>query len=164
MIELEYFFDRGDETVEVYQLIQFEPREPWRIVLDGELLGSLENQAGTWRQMSGNDIGEALFQGLTNHIDDQYFNSLPGAICSRWPNLVEKVILRSDAEYMVICKEGINFEGFERIFSKFVPGLLKNEWPVKFDVFDHDFASDFSIETSPIVYKKDTFGWEEVSR
>lgn len=164
MIELEYFFEMGNGAVRGYQLIRFGAGEPWRIVMDGELLGSLENLHGSWRQLSGDDIGAELFDGLTGHIDHQYFNSLPGEICSRWPNLVEKVILNSDTTYMVICKEGISFNSFERIFSRFVPGLLKDEWAVKFQVFNHDFSDDFLFEARPLVYKKEIFGWEEVNR
>ncbi len=93
-----------------------------------------------------------------------FFNSLPQEICSRWPNLVEKVVLQSDTAYMVICKEGISFKSFERIFSRFVPGLLKDEWAIKFQVFNHDFSDDFSLNATPLVYKKETFGWEKVSR
>jgi len=164
MIELEYFYDGENGAVMVYQLIQFEAGEPWRIVLDGELLGSLENPQGTWRQLSGDDLSAELFNSLTGHIDNQYFNILPEEICSRWPNLVERVVLISDAAYMVICKEGISFRSFERIFSRFIPGLLKNEWAVKFQVFNHDFSDDFLLESRPLVYKKEIFGWEEVNR
>jgi len=164
MIELEYFFDGENGTVEVYQLIRFGADNAWRIVIDGELIGSLENLHGTWRQLSGDEISAALFIRLTGHIEAQYFNWLPEEICSRWPNLVEKVVLRSDADYMVICKKGISFKSFEQLFSKFIPGLLKDEWAVKFQVFNHDFSDDFLIEARPLVYKKEKFGWEEVSR
>ncbi|MGN7986254.1 hypothetical protein ACTJKC_02880 [Pedobacter sp. 22226] len=164
MIELEYFFDGENGAVEVYQLIQFGAGEPWRIVLDGELLGSLEKLQGTWRQLSGDELRTELFNGLICHINNQYFNSLPEQICSRWPNLVEKVVLKSDEAYLVICKEGISFKSFERIFSRFVPGLLKDEWVVKFQVFNHDFSDDFLLEASPLVDKRETFGWEEVNR
>ncbi|GAA3976534.1 hypothetical protein GCM10022246_31080 [Pedobacter ginsengiterrae] len=164
MVELEYFFDGKNGVVEVYQLIRFATDEPWSIVLDGELLGSIEKLHDIWRQESGNDLSTELFNGITQHIDDQYFNSLPQEICSRWPNLVEKVVLKSDTAYMVICKEGISFKSFERIFSRFVPGLLKDEWAIKFQVFNHDFSDDFSLNATPLVYKKETFGWEKVSR
>ncbi len=164
MTELDYFFEGEDEGSELYQLIRFGAGEPWRIVLDGELLGSLEKLQGTWRQLSGDDLNKQLFSMLTGHIDAQNFNSLPGEICSRWPNLVEKVMFRSDAAYMVICKEGISFKSFERIFSRFVPGLLKDEWTVSFQVFNHDFSDDFSVDARPLVYKKESFGWEEVNR
>jgi len=164
MIELEYFFNSKSGLMEVYQLIRFAADEPWKIVLDGELLGSLENLHGTWKQLSGEQLSKALFDGITNHINNQYFNSLPEAICSRWPNLVAKVVLKSDIAYMVICKEGISFKDFERIFSRFVPYLLKEEWTINFQVFNHDFSDDFSLEVKPLAYKKETFGWEKVNR
>jgi len=163
-MELEYFLESKNGAVEVYQLIRFGAGEPWRIVLDGELIGSLENLNGTWRQLSGDTLGAELFKGLTGHIDAQYFNRLPQEICSRWPNLVEKIVSRSDADYMVICKENISFKNFEQLFSKFIPGLLKDEWSVKFQVFNHDFSDDFLLTARPLVYKKEKFGWEEVSR
>ncbi|KQM69232.1 hypothetical protein ASE74_04255 [Pedobacter sp. Leaf216] len=164
MIELEYFFCGENGEVEVYQLIRFGAGEPWRIVLDGELLGSLENLNGIWRQLSGDELTAELFKALTGHIEHGYFNRLPEEICSRWPDLVEKVVLRCDADYMVICKEGISFKSFEQVFSKFIPGLLKDEWAVKFQVFSHDFCDDFLLEARPLVYKKQKFGWQKVIR
>lgn len=164
MTELEYFFEGGNGASEVYQLIRFGAGEPWKIVLDGELIGSMEKQHGTWMQQSGDELSNELLIGLAGHIDAQHFNSLPQEICSRWPNLVEKVVLRSDTAYMVICKEGISFKSFQRIFSRFVPGLLKDEWVVNFQVFSHDFSDDFLLHARPLVYKKESFGWEEVSR
>ncbi len=62
MVELEYFFDGKNGVVEVYQLIRFATDEPWSIVLDGELLGSIEKLHDTWRQDSGNDLSTELFQ------------------------------------------------------------------------------------------------------
>lgn len=164
MTELEYFFEAENGISEVYQLIRFGAGEPWKIVLDGELIGSMEKWQGTWRQQSGDELKEDLLISLARHIDAQYFNCLPQEICSRWPNLVEKVVLRSDTAYMIICKEGISFKSFQRIFSKFVPGLLKDEWLVNFQVFNHDFSDDFSLRAKPLVYKKESFGWEEVNR
>jgi hypothetical protein len=164
MIELEYFFDGENGAVEVYQLIRFALGEPWRIVLDGELLGSLEKIQGIWRQLSGDELKVELFNSLTRHIDDQYFNRLPEELCLRWPSQIEKVVVSSDTGYLVICKAGISFKSFEGIFSRFVPGLLKDEWSVKFQVFNHDFSDDFLLEAKPMVKKKDSYGWEEVSR
>jgi len=164
MTELEYFFEGENGVSELYQLIRFGAGEPWKIVLNGELIGSLEKQHGAWAQLSGNGFSRELLNGITTYIDAQYFNSLPAEICSRWPNLVEKVLLRSDTAYMIICKEGISFKSFQRIFSRFVPGLLKDEWTVNFQVFNHDFSDDFSLLAKPLVYKKESFGWEEVNR
>ncbi|SDG74123.1 hypothetical protein SAMN05421827_11097 [Pedobacter terrae] len=164
MTELEYFFEGENGISAVYQLICFGAGEPWKIVLDGELIGCMEKWQGTWRQQSGDELNEDLLIGITKHIDAQYFNCLPKEICSRWPNLVEKVVLRSDTAYMIICKEGISFKSFQRIFSRFVPGLLKDEWAVNFQVFNHDFSDDFSLRAKPLVYKKESFGWEEVNR
>lgn len=162
MIELEYFFEGENGTVQVYQLIHFRAGEPWNVIQDGEILSTIENYDSKWRQLSGDELRAEIFKGITKHIDDQYFNRLPEEICLRWPNLVEKVLLNSDADYMVICREGINFRSFEHIFSKFVPGLLKDEWAVKFQLFNHDFSDDFLLEARPLVYKKEIFGWEEV--
>lgn len=164
MTELEYFFDDESGISVVYQLIRFGVGEPWKIVLDGELIGSMQKWQGTWKLQNCDELSKDLLIGLTGHIDAQYFNYLPHEICSRWPNLVEKVVLRSDAAYMIICKEGINFKSFQGIFSKFVPGLLKDEWSVNFQVFNHDFSDDFSLLAKPLVYKKESFGWDEVNR
>jgi len=164
MIELECFFDGENGTVEVYQLIRFAVGEPWRVVLDGELLGSVEKMQGNWRQLSGAELKAGIFNGLTRHIDDQYFNRLPEELCLRWPNQIEKVLATSDEEYLVICKAAVSFKSFEGIFSRFVPGMLKDEWIVKFRVFNHDFSDDFLLEAKPRCRGKESYGWEEVSR
>ncbi|WP_293789735.1 hypothetical protein [uncultured Pedobacter sp.] len=164
MTELEYFFEDENGLSVVYQLISFGVGEPWKIVRDGELIGSMKKWKGTWKLQSGDELSDDLLIGLTSHIDAQHFNCLPGEISSRWPNLVEKVVLRSDTAYMIICKEGINLNSFQAIFSRFVPGLLKDEWAINFQVFNHDFSDDFSLLAKPLVYKKESFGWEEVDR
>ncbi len=159
MIELEYFLSDVDATVSVYQVIQFSPDDPWRVVLDGELLGSIDKIEGSWRQLSGEDFSVQFFNEIVAFIEKQNFNNLPAALISRWNNQIQEVVTRSDQEYLVICKAGISFSSFEGIFSRFVICLLKDEWPVNFRVFSHDFSQDFSLLAKPVVLKKHTLGW-----
>ncbi|MFC3560287.1 hypothetical protein [Pedobacter jamesrossensis] len=159
MIELDYFLKVDEYSTLVYQVIQFSAGEPWRVVADGILLGSLEKLDGKWRQLSGDDFSLELFSGVSALIDEQHFNDLPLQISSRWPNLISEVLCRSDQEYLVVCKAGINFRSFEGIFSRFVSGLLKDEWPVSFKVFNHDFSQDFSVTARPGIWKKNMAGW-----
>jgi len=164
MIELEYFLDRENGAVEVYQLIRFARAEPWRIVLEGELLGSIEKLQGSWGQLSGEPLSAELFGHLTRHIDSQHFNRLPEQLCQRWPKQIETVVARSDAEYLVICKAALNFKSFEGIFSRFVPGLLQDEWSVSFRVFNHDFSEDFSLLAAPTGISRASYCWGELNR
>lgn len=158
MIELEYFLERECETL-VYQLIQFSPSEPWKILLDGELLGSITKHEAEWRQLNGEKLQDYLFDGITRLIDAQNFNGLPQEILSRWGNYIEQVLPRSDREYLVVCRAEISFKTFERVFSRFVSDLLKDEWLVEFKVFNHDFSEDFTVLAKPVVWRKEVVGW-----
>lgn len=160
MIVLAFFSKQTDTEMLVYQLIQFSPEDPWRLLLDGELLGSMEKSEGTWRQVSGANFPPSFFKELVAFIDQQNFNHLPLALTSRWSNLIQEVVVRSDREYLVVCKAGISFKSFEGIFSKFVSGLLKDEWPVQFNVFNHDFSDDFTVLAKPTGMKKSKTGWD----
>lgn len=158
MIELEYFLERECETL-VYQLIQFSPSEPWKIVLDGELLGSVSKQGFEWKQLTGEELQDYLFKGMTTLIDAQNFNVLPQEVISRWGNYIDQVLPRSDSAYLVVCRSGISFKTFERVFSRFVSDLLKDEWSVEFQVFNHDFSEDFTVLAKPVVWRKEAAGW-----
>ena len=146
MTQLDYFFSHLNGNTVSYQLIQFSVSEPWRIVLDGECLGSIEKMGKDWRQLTGNDLDATFLTGITTFIESQHFNSLPDEILSRWPKLIKEVVMKSDEEYLIICKAGIHFASFERIFTRFIPGLLKDEWPVSFQVYNHDFSADFTFQ------------------
>ncbi|MFD2287402.1 hypothetical protein GJU39_07525 [Pedobacter petrophilus] len=160
MIELEYFLSHAEDEVLMYQVIQFSPDDPWRVVLDGELLGSLDKVEGQWMQISGKDFSSKFFKDIVGFIDKQYFNDLPAALMSRWNKQIHEVLPRSDQEYLVVCKDGIGFKSFEGIFSRFVSGLLKDEWPINFRVFSHDFSEDFTLLAKPAQSKKNTVGWD----
>lgn len=160
MIELEYFLSEANDEVLVYQVIQFSPEDPWRVVLNGELLGSLDKFEGQWRQLSGEDFANQFFIDIVKFIDKQHFNDLPSALMSRWNKQIHEVVPRSDQEYLVVCKAGIGFKSFEGIFSRFVSGLLKDEWPINFRVFSHDFSEDFTLQAKPSVWKKNAVGWD----
>ncbi len=160
MIELEYFLERSAGEVLVYQVIQFSAEEPWRVVFDGEVLGSLKKLEGKWKQLSGNDLPAEMVSGIVALVDGQYFNDLPTQILSRWPNLIAEVVCKSDQDYLVICKVDISFKSFQGIFSKFISGLLQDEWAVSFRVFNHDFSDDFYVEAKPVIWKKDKQGWD----
>lgn len=139
----------------MYQLIQFAKDGHWSVLDGDEFLGSIERRGGKWVAILGEYISSAMIEGAGNLIDQQYYHILPTAICARWPKLIAEVIAKSDCEYMVVCKPLINFEVFERIFTKFVPGLIKDEWPVDFQVYNHDFSEDFLLKS---------IGREEVQR
>lgn len=160
MIELAYFLPDENDKVVVYQVIQFSPDDQWRVVLDGELLGSFDKFEGQWRQLSGEDFSNQFFSGIVNFVDMQNFNDLPAALMQRWNKQILEVVSRSDQEYLIVCKAGIGFNSFEGIFSRFVSGLLKDEWPVSFRVFNHDFSQDFTLLAKPLVLEKNIVGWD----
>ncbi|SDD14223.1 hypothetical protein [Pedobacter soli] len=160
MIELDYFFTESDEKSSHYQLIQFSQNEPWRLVQDGELLGSLEKWNGKWQQLSGSPLSDALLEGICKLIESQHYHELPVQLLSRWGNVIAEVITKSDDEYLIICKERVSFRSFTSIFSKFVSTMLKDEWPVRFQLFNADFSEDFEIMAQPVKASYN-FGWKD---
>lgn len=147
MIELDHFFHTPDGAVRVIQLIQFELQEPWRLVEGDRLLGSIAKLRGEWRQVLGENLPNQLVSSAGTFIDRQHYHSLPAEIMARWPKLIEQVVMRSDSEFMVVCKAPVSFRTFEQIFSKYVVSLLRDEWPVTFRVYNHNFSQDFVLKT-----------------
>lgn len=159
MIELDYFFTQSDEKSSHYQLIQFSQNEPWRLVQDGELLGSLEKWNGKWKQLTGSPLSDALLEGICKLIESQHYHELPAQLLSRWGNVIAEVVTKSDDEYLIICKEAVSFKSFAGIFSKFVSTLLKDEWPVRFKLYNADFSEDLEITVHPVKTSY-SFGWK----
>jgi len=109
----------------------------------------------------GEYLSPAMVQEAGKLIDQQHYHTLPAEICARWPKLIAEVIAKTDREYVVVCKPLINFETFERIFTKFVPGLIKDEWSVDFQVYNHDFSEDFVLES---IGREEAFRNEPINR
>ena len=116
MIELDYF--PGGSGV-VYQLVQFRAAEPWRVVENGELLGSLIKADGAWQMKGNSGLSMDLLEDIGKFIDGQEFNLLPITIRNHWPDEVMEVVAQGDNGYLVVCKDGIDFERFE----KDIPGI-----------------------------------------
>jgi hypothetical protein len=143
MIELTYFND--DVASKAYQLIQFRAGEPWRVVDEGELLGSIEKLDGRWLVRGKGVISESLIQGISGLIDRQHFNRLPVEIKAHWTEEVQEAIAQGDNQYLVICKVNIDFQRFEKVFSAYISTLVKDEWDIRFRVYDADMSCDFEV-------------------
>jgi hypothetical protein len=144
MIELTYFV-KGSPEHEVYKVIQFNPGEPWQLVNGDEVIGTLDNEYGLWNLRSWVPVPEGLATGIGQLIEDQHFNKLPAMISRRWSQYVQQVIMISDSEYLVICVKGIDLERFEKVFSGSVAELAKDEWEIRFRVYDALMANDFEV-------------------
>lgn len=142
MIELDYF-PRGNAGV--YQLVQFRAAEPWRVVESGELLGSLVKTDGVWQLKGNSGLSMELLEDIGRFIDGQEFNLLPMIIRNRWPDEVTEVVAQGDNGYLVVCKDGIDFERFEKVFRAYLPGLVKDEWAICFRVYDAGMNADFEV-------------------
>lgn len=152
MIELDYFTAGPDQNV--YQVIQFRAGEPWRIVDDGELLGSIEKLDGVWQVRGKTVLAADLIDGVGRLIDGQAFNLLPSAMKNRWPDEILEAIAQGDRAYLVVCKEGVHFERFEKVFRAYVPVLVKDEWEICFRVYNARMDADFElfVNSSVVVY------------
>ncbi|RZJ92842.1 MAG: hypothetical protein EOO20_00005 [Chryseobacterium sp.] len=70
---------------------------------------------------------------------------MPKLIKNRWKDFVAEVVVQSESNYLIVTKADIDFETFERIFSDFVPQLIKEEWPITFKVYDAGFNQEFEL-------------------
>lgn len=147
MIELTYFTEGSPEDG-VYQVIQFNPGEPWQLVNEDEVIGTLDNEYGLWNLRSWAPVPDGLATGIGRLIEDQHFNKLPAMISRRWSEYVQQVVMISDAEYLVICLEGVDLQRFERIFSGSITELVKDEWKIRFRVYDALMNNDFQVEVN----------------
>jgi hypothetical protein len=144
MIELTYFSEK-EPGCPVYQVIQFNPGEPWQLVNGDEVIGTVDKQHGLWNLRSWSSVPEGLVTGIGQLIENQHFNKLPGQITQRWSEYVQQVIAISDCEYLVICTDGIDLERFKKLFSGSVSELIKDEWKVRFRVYDALMSADFEV-------------------
>ncbi|WP_025145455.1 hypothetical protein [Pedobacter jeongneungensis] len=73
------------------------------------------------------------------------YDSLKIKIIARWPEAVQDVIMESEKVYLVICKPGICFFTFRRVFPQFVPRIIQQENDLEFKVYNASFNSDFIV-------------------
>lgn len=142
-IELTYFNSAANSKA--YQVIQFRKGEPWRIVENGELLGSIEKLDGQWKGRGKSILGEKLVESIGVLIDRQHFQLLPEKIKAHWENEVNEVIAQSDERYLVICRAEVDFASFAKLFRSYIHLLVKDPWEIKFNVYNADMSLDFEI-------------------
>ena len=149
MIELVYF-SKHQRPRKAYHVIQEKPGEPWQIVDGDELIGRMEKMQGLWNLRCWGEIPEGMCMELANLIESQHFNYLPAEIKSHWQAQVHEIIPQSDDEYLLVCKPGIDFERFVKVFSAYVPCLLKDEWPITFNLYDAGMNEDATVSVPGI--------------
>lgn len=142
---LDYLFGEGQD-MDAYQIVRFSQGEPWHVLHNGFLLGSLNKVAERWILVDGKNLCNERVIAIGNFIDSQHFNLLPDKIKMHWVEQVQEVIMENDSSYMVICREGIEFSRFKLMFCSFIPELIEEEWPVKFSVYNAAFSDDFEVE------------------
>lgn len=143
MIELNFFFNLPNGDIIHFQLVQLSRGESWTVLDHDQVLARVVKEGEEWKQLSGKTLSEELLQNMGLFIDQQQHQNLPNEIKLRWPKLIEEIIVNSDSEYLVICKPFVNFRSFEKMFEKFVPTMIKDEWTITFKVYSHDFEEDF---------------------
>lgn len=143
MIELDYFPDGVDGVV--YQVVQFRAAEPWRIVYAGELICSMEKLEGLWYVKGKARIPQELIEGIGVLIDRQHFNRLPMELKMHWEAYVQETIAQGDSQYLVVCKAGIDFERFEKLFRAYIMNLVRDPWEICFRVYDAGMSEDFEV-------------------
>lgn len=144
MIELIYFSEQEPGSP-VYQVIQFNPGEPWQLVDGDEVIGTVDKQHGLWNLRSWVTLPDGLVTGIGQLIENQHFNRLPALITQRWSEYVQQVVVVSDQEYLVICIDGIDLAHFEKLFRGSISELIKDEWKICFKVYDALMSADFEV-------------------
>nr|WP_068890359.1 hypothetical protein [Pedobacter panaciterrae] len=144
MIELTYFLEVKEEKA-VYQVIQFNPGEPWQVVVGDELIGRMEKQYGLWNLRAETEVPEGLLRGLAKLIEEQHFHHLPSDLKMHWETYVQEVIVQSDTQYLLVCKPEICFERFEKLFKGSIALLVKDEWQILFRVYNAGMSEDFEV-------------------
>lgn len=143
MIELNYFHPQ--ELHKVYQVIQFSTQDHWKVVVDGELVGSVKKLEGNWYSTGKFLLDDQLVNNIGALIDQQNFNGLPVAIKKHWADDVQETIAQGDDQYLVICRPGVNFHRFEKVFRNYVHELVKDSWEIRFRVYDAEMSNDFEV-------------------
>lgn len=145
MVALDYLFNENDQ-IKAYQLVRFAAGEPWLVLEDGLVLSTIEKKQDIWLETTSCNFDRELLRQIGVFIDKQHFNFLPDKIKSHWSDAVEEVIMQSDSEYLVVCKEDIEFNRFKNVFSAFIAELIKEEWSVEFKVYNAGFTDEFIVK------------------
>lgn len=130
MVALDYFFNEN-EQLKIYQLVRFATDEPWLVLDEGLLLSTIEKKENLRLEIMPSNLDLELLSKIGLFIDSQYFNFLPDKIKTHWHEAVQEVIMQSDSEYLVVCKENIEFNHFKNIFSAYIAELVEEEWSVE---------------------------------
>lgn len=144
MIELTYFSEK-QSGIPAYQVIQFNPGEPWQIVEGDEVIGCMQKQEGLWSLQASSNVPDGLVTGIVKLIEQQHFNKLPTKIKEHWEIYVQEVVIQSDALYLIICRQGIDFDRFKKLFWGYIGELIKDPWQIRFRVYNADMSDDFEV-------------------
>ena len=161
MIELDFFFNLPNGDIKHFQLIQLSRGELWTVLDHEQILEKMLKEDGKWKTLLSSSLSEELIQNIGLFIDRQQYQNLPIEIKLRWPKLIEEIIANSDSEYLVVCKPFVNFRSFEKMFEKFVPAMIKDEWAINFKVYSHDFSEDFIKKLSQ---KEEKSGYQSIQK
>jgi hypothetical protein len=143
MIELDFFPDGVNGVV--YQVLQFRAGESWRVVYAGELICCMEKLEGLWYAKGKVILPQELIKGIGRLIDAQHFNLLPIELKQHWEAYVRETIAQGDNQYLVVCKDGIDFERFEKLFRAYIMNLVRDPWEIRFRVYNAVMSEDFEV-------------------
>lgn len=144
MIELIYFSEK-QTGMPAYQVIQFNPGEPWQIVDGDEVIGRMQKLEGLWSLHALSNVPDGLVTGIANLIEQQGFNRLPAKIKEHWEPYVHEVVTQSDALYLIVCRQNVDFDRFKKLFWGYIGELIKDPWQIRFRVYNADMSDDFEV-------------------
>lgn len=82
---------------------------------------------------------------MEQNTEELKASRLAQKIIQKWEDFIEQVIMKSDSEYIIVARSGINFMAFKRFFSEYIGNLVEDEWAVEFKVYNADFDDDFLV-------------------
>jgi len=134
------------KAAETYQLVNYLESEGWHILSDGYLIGRLEKVNNAWLSTIPTKLNQERLSEIGAFIDAHNFNHISLKLKKRWPIYIQEVIMQNDSDYLVICRENIDFGRFKLLFTSFIKELVALPWPVGFKVYNGDFSDEFLVE------------------
>jgi hypothetical protein len=141
MIELTYY----ENSSQLFQVMQFRAGDAWRIVHNGELLGSIIKVENTWVAGRNSSLVQGLVESIGKFIDLQHFNKLPRELETHWSMYIRQVIVQGDDQYLIVCLPLVNFRRFEKVFRAYIGSLVKDRWEILFKVYNAEMSADFEV-------------------
>ena len=144
-VVLDYVIGEGN-AAETYQLVNYLESEGWHILSGGYLIGRLQKVDNAWLSTIPTNLDQERLSEIGAFIDAHHFNHLSLKLKNHWATYIQEVIMQSDIDYLIVCREHIDLGRFQLLFTSFLKELVAVPWPINFKVYNSDFSDEFLTE------------------